>query len=339
MAFLDMGSPKVAVSSTLFQGLNLSEQRPLEIRVGSMSARVPSAEVESESGEPYSVGADRKVEATLGAGFLQWYQVVIDYQRKTLTLAPPGSIVPEGIGVPFRINETTGLIAIDAIIDGKSYAMTVDSGSAYSWVRQTTAQEWLTTHHSWERGVGAVGVSNMMMSGDGAENSGVLLRIPQINIGTLRLREAGVLAAGPGKGMGNSTLFDWYSTKNAVPVIGWIGGNVLKHFRLTIDYPHRMLYWVKQTAPDLHELDQVGLTLRAHAGEFFVSGIATKNGKPTVEAVNAGDRLLQVDQLPLKGANWGAVYAALHGSPDDVRMLVLNRAGTQFTVKAKVTAF
>lgn len=156
----------------------------------------------------------------------------------------------------------------------------------------------------------------------------------------MRLGNVGVLGAAVGKGAGGTlSLFDWYSTKNAVPVIGWIGGNVLKGFKLTIDYPNRRLYWLQQAASDLHELDQVGVTLRAHGGEYFVSAIASKNGRPTVLGVYAGDKLLQVDQLRLKHAHWGAIYAALHGTPGDVRRLLLDRAGTQVLVQAKVTAF
>jgi hypothetical protein len=49
--------------------------------------------------------------------------------------------------------------------------------------------------------------------------------------------------------------------------------------------------------------------------------------------------LLQVDQLQLQHANWGAIYAALHGTPGDVRRLLLDRAGSQVVVQAKVIAF
>ena len=45
--------------------------------------------------------------------------------------------------------------------------------------------------------VGAVGASNMMMSGDGPEASGILVRIPEIALGALRLENVGVLGAAP----------------------------------------------------------------------------------------------------------------------------------------------
>jgi hypothetical protein len=50
-------------------------------------------------------------------------------------------------------------------------------------------------------------------------------------------------------------FIDWYSKKNAVSVIGWLGGNVLQHFAITIDYPNKVSYWEPQRALDLRDLD------------------------------------------------------------------------------------
>jgi hypothetical protein len=238
------------------------------------------------------------------------------------------------------MKQETGLIAVDASIDGKPYSMTIDNGSAYTWFRQSAVRPWLAVHPDWQRGVGAVGVSNMRMSDDGAEASGILVRVPEIVLGPLKLPQVGVLAAGAGAGPSpNLNFFDWYSTKNALPVIGWFGGNVLENFRLTIDYPNHFIYWLKQSDPDLHELDQVGLTLKFDHGRYFVAAIATKNGKPTVGGVSSGDELLRIGELDTRTATWGAIYSALHGKPGETRALLLSRKGQQITVSAQVTAF
>jgi hypothetical protein len=338
--FVDMGSPSMTLTASLFKELRLDQNKPLLFRIGELGVEMPAEEVVSEPGEPYSIGSDLKVEGVLPAGILQRFQVVIDYQKQTLELAKPGITIPPGICVPFRINKKTGLIAVDASLDGKVYPITIDNGSAYTWVRQSTAKNWLDKHPEWERGVGAVGASNMMMSGDGTETSGLLLRIPQISLGSLVLKDVGVLAAGPGRTFsGNLDLFDWYSKKNAVPVIGWIGGNALKEFRLTIDYPNQMMYWLKQSDPDSHDLDQIGLTLRSDSGQFIVAAVAEKNGTPTVKGVSSGDRLVRVGALETQNASWGAIYNAMHGTPGETRMLVLERDGNRRNVVAKVTAF
>jgi len=325
------------LSEALFKELQLDRNKSLTFNVGGMPIQIDSKIVTSESWLPFQIGGNEEVEALLPAGVLQNYEVIIDYRQHTLTVAGPRSVKPQGFPVPIRINEKTGLIAVDATINGKIYPLTIDCGSGYTWLRKATVQEWLATHPDWRRGVGAVGVSNMRMADDGIEATGTIVRIPGIRLGTLELKNVGVLAIGPSRE--NWDLIEWYSEKNAMPVIGWLGGNVLRGFRITIDYPNRMSYWLAQSALDSHDLDQVGLTLESRSGEYFVAAIATKDGKATVEGVQAGDKLLKIDSLPTKGVTRSEILFALHGDPGDVRTLLLERNSRQFTVKAKITAF
>jgi hypothetical protein len=339
LAFVDMGSPSMVLTAGLFKELQLENGAALKFQIGNLPVNIPAKEVTADPSEPYSLGTALKVEAVLAAGAMQKYIVVLDYEHLTLTFAEPGTVTYRGIAVPFRINPKTGLIAVDALINGQSYPVTIDNGSAYSWFRQDTARPWLKAHPEWEHGVGAVGPANMMMSGEGTETAGILMRIPQVAIGPLVLKDLGVLAAGKGRGFTpNQDLFDWYSTKNAVPVIGWIGGNVLKSFQITIDYPNRKIYW-QRIAPDSYDLNQVGVTLKADGGNCIVAAIATKNGKATVEGTQPGDKLTLVDALELKNATWGQIYNALHGTPGLAKTLVIERDGKRITVRAPVTAF
>ena len=340
LAFVDMGSPRLTLRGSLLNELQLGRKGTLSFKIGDAVVQVPASDVVSDPRPPASVGADLKVEGTLPAAILQRYVVVIDYREHSFALAGPGTLEPRGIAVPFSINPATGLIVVQAFISGTPYALTIDNGSAYTWVRQTVAKEWVAAHPEWERGVGAVGPSNMMMSGDTTETEGTLVRIPEIAIGAVSLRDVGALAAGPTHLIpGYADFFDWYSEKNPVPVIGWIGGNVLKHFRLTLDYPKHTMYWQKQSDPDSHDLDQVGLTLRSDNGAFYVAAIATKNGSATVSGVLPGDELVRVGHLELSSATWGDVFRAMHGAPGQSRALVLDRHGETFKITAGVTRF
>ena len=336
-AFVDLGSQSTIISPSLFKELHLDQKKPLAFRVGEMEVSVDSSAVTSDPWLPYSIGNNRNVELLLPAGVMRKYQVVIDYAQRKLTLAPPGTLHPEGVRVPFRMNEETGLIAVDSKIDGKSYPITIDCGSAYTWLKKSTAQEWLGRHPTWERGTGAVGASNMRMADDGIEAAGTILRIPVIELGSLRLNEIGALAIGPGSKDGD--FIEWYSRKSPMPVIGWIGGNVLRGFRITIDYPNRQSYWLSQTALDPHDLDQVGITLEFKGGEYFVAAIAAQNGEPSVEGVQVGDKLLQVDALKLSTSTWDAIFSAMHGKPGNIRILRIERNGKPFKVQASIKAF
>ena len=124
-----------------------------------------------------------------------------------------------------------------------------------------------------------------------------------------------------------------------MPTIGWLGANVLHSFRLTIDYPKHVSYWSAQSALDPHDLDQVGLTLTYKHGSYFVAGIATQDGKSTVENVQVGDKLLQIGDMPTSTSSWGSVFTAMHGRPGESRTLYLERNGKKFTSRATVTRF
>jgi hypothetical protein len=337
LTFVDLGSPSTILSEALFKELQLDQKKPLTFNIGDMPVSVDSSAVTSDTWLPYSIGDDHRVEALLPASVMQKYQVVIDYRRRTLSLAQPGTLKPAGAPLPFRVNLKTGLIAVDASINGHAYPVTIDNGSAYTWFRKTTVQEWLAVHPDWERGTGAVGTSNMRMADDGIEATGTMVRIPEVQLGSLHLRQLGALAIGPSRS--NEDFIDWYSQKNPVPVIGWLGGNVLQGFRITIDYPNRMSYWLRQTELDPHDLDQVGLTLESKGGKYLVAAVATQNGKPTVEGVQVGDKLLQVGALHTDVATRGAIFSAMHGKPGEVRTLLLERDTKQITVQAKVAAF
>jgi hypothetical protein len=153
--------------------------------------------------------------------------------------------------------------------------------------------------------------------------------------------EAPPFPPAPGERKVQGNFFDWYSKKAPEPVIGWLGGNVLKGFRVMIDFPRHMTYWDRQSDLDPHDLDQVGVTLEKRDTEegYFVAGIAEKDGNQTVEGVRGGDKLIQVDDLRLSSATRGALLSALHGEPGTVRVLILERNGKQVTVSAKTNAF
>ena len=340
LAFVDMGSEFMEVRKDLYDDLQLRRRRSLSFRIGQLQIDVGQADVTRDDRPPSPLGSDLKVEATLPAKVLQRYRATLDYRSRTLTLASPGAARPDGVPVPIRVEAKTGLAVIDVSIDGRSYPLTIDNGSAYTWVRRSTASEWLRAHPDWMRGVGAVGPSNMMMAGDTTESAGMLLRLSALTIGPMVVKDAGALAAGPTTLLrGYADVFDWYSRKNPERVAGWIGGNVLKAFRLTIDYSGRMSYWVKQDEVDAHDLDQVGITLKRAGDRFIVTAIATRDGRPTVDGILPGDVLLRVDHRDLAGATLGAVYDALHGTPGATRTLTVERNGASMDVSVTVTRF
>ena len=353
LAFVDLGTPVLVLNQKLARDLPAHRGGPLRFRLGSLEMQVPPQQVQTSNGS-FFTGPDGRatvqVEAVLPGSVLKNYEVALDYGKRTLTVARRGALVPQGAAVPCRVNEKTGLIAVDASIGGQTYKFAVDPGSAYSWVSAGIAQDWAKAHPGWKRGRGAVGEANMQTRTGGAEARAIVLRLPEIRIGSLRLKQVG--AAGiemsappvppiPGGAKVEGTFFDWYSKKAPEPVIGWMGGNVLRAFRVTIDFAHHRTYWKQESNIDWHDLDQVGVTLetRDNTSGYFIAGIAEKNGKATVEGVEVGDKLLAIDGVAVANATRGAVFTALHGAPGTIHKLTLERNGKSLSARVPTTRF
>ena len=351
-AYVDLGTPLPVISDALYRELRVDQKMPLALRLGEIELRAAPALVQTDSA--FMTGPNGKrtvpVEAVLAGSQLKDYQVVLDYGQRSLTIARPGTLEPRGLAVPCRVNESTGLVSVSALIDGHLYAVALDPGSAYTWFKKETTQKWQRNHPQWERGTGAVGESNMQTRADGAEAGATILRLPEITLAGLHLTQIGALGITPHAPpfppvpraeRVEGDFFDWYSKKAPEPVIGWLGGNVLQGFRVMIDYPRHMTYWERERELDPHDLDQVGVTLETRDNEkgYFVAAVANKNGKPTMKGVRAGDRLVGIDSAPLEGRTRGALFSSLHGKPGDIRVLTLERHGREFTMRVPVSAF
>jgi hypothetical protein len=269
-------------------------------------------------------------EVHLPASALRQEHVVLDYPARRLTVARPGALRPRGVAVPCRINRTSGLFMIEATIDGEPVALGLDNGSAGTWVSTELTSGWQERHPEWRHVIGALGSANFW--GRDFETGGVLMRLPEVTIGPLRVRDVAVLGLG-------QRLFDWYSRKSAGKVAGFLGGNVLKRFRLEVDFVTEMTYWEAGTEANDHDLDIVGLTVRAEDGGYAVAGVVGVDGAPAVEGVEAGDRLIKVGALEVTGATMGAVVDSLRGHVGTTRTLVVERSDRRVTVQAKVMRF
>jgi hypothetical protein len=56
LAFVDMGSPSMSLTESLFKELNLDQGKNLVFRVGETSVQLPGKEVTGDADKPYPVG-------------------------------------------------------------------------------------------------------------------------------------------------------------------------------------------------------------------------------------------------------------------------------------------
>jgi hypothetical protein len=265
----------------------------------------------------------------LPARCLRRLHVVFDYPAQQLTVARSGVLIPRGTTVPCRVNLETGLVMVEATIDGDKVALGVDTGSAGTWVSDKLTTAWLVRHANWPHAVGAAGSTNFF--GFPFETQGTLLCLPAIAVGPLAIaQEIAVLGL-------DQSMFDWYSKKSAAPVAGFIGADLIALFRLEIDFPAGMSWWQPGPPPAVRDLDMIGITLSAEVdGSFTVAGVVTRDSRPVVDGVQPGDKLLGVDLLDATRASMGMVIDALRGKPGVIRTLRLQRAGKVIVIKAMV---
>jgi hypothetical protein len=270
-------------------------------------------------------------EGLLPGHVLERYQVVIDYGSQQFTLALPGTLKMTGIRLTTPVQRRSGFPRFEINISGKAYGFLLDCGAAYTMVSQAVLDDWAVAHPEWPRATGAVGAANMgLLTEDGL----VMTRVPEMQLGDVPLKAAGMVARPKG------TFENWMSPMMTAPIAGAVGGNVLRNYRVQIDYAENATYLEKINNSAINDPDAVGLILHPEAdGSFIVLGVAQKDGKPALEGVAKKDKLLKIEGVDISGKSMPEVLRALQGKAGEIRRLLLERDGKLVSVAAPVVRF
>jgi hypothetical protein len=344
--WVDTGEPRFSMSEALARdlGIDLSKLAdnpevppPAQVRISGMLLDFSGVET-LVGGAPAWMFNAMHNDGHLSSRVLQRYQVVFDYPAGLLTIAAPGTFEHRGARAPAAVDAKTGIVQIDAVVDGDSLSFALDMGASYSFADADVLERLLKRHPDLPRMKGAAGCANMWGWWPPDEQNAPVVRVPEIMWGGVRLSAVGLVGVA-GVQPGGPPLGAWYSRKTARPVNGFLGPNAFKAFRVEIDYAGGAVYFEKGAAPDdMHDMDLVGLTLRPEDdGSYSVLGVASKDGKPAVEGAEAGDKLIQIGDLETTGATMGTVVDALRGAPGDIRYLLLERGGNKFRIETRVT--
>jgi hypothetical protein len=219
------------------------------------------------------------------------------------------------------------MVQIPATVDGQQYSLALDSGAPYSMISTDVIKTWGARHTDWPQVVGAAGPASLLPP---RLLRAPMMRVPEIDWGGLRLKQVGVVGMDP-------EFVSWYSKKTAAPVIGFLSWNVLRAFRVTIDYPHSAVYFEKQGNIDSHDMDVVGLALaQSRSGGWAIVNVVQKDGHSTVDEALPGDKLLKVDGVNVTNLGLEQVIGALGGRPGVSHTLEVDRKGKILTLKATV---
>lgn len=334
-AYVDTGGGAVLLSAALAEQLGLKATGKPERSQGEALAptAVPALSI---GGKPVIVsGASAYIvtDATdtlshtdaqmmLPGRVLRQHVVVFNYPAHTFTLADPRNFKPDGTTVQATFGADMPVVQVS--IAGNTYHFLLDTGGQYCMISVAQLGAWEQEHPDWPRIAGAYGPANMLFGKFEVQLS--MLRIAALQWGPFRIDNAGAVS----RAVGNYERF--MSGVVGTPIIGSIGGNVLDHFKVTIDYPARKIYLAGPAHARDPALDMVGIMLEpALAGGYEVAGVA-----PGVRGINPGERLLTVDGHDVTRMPFSRVMDLLSGTPDNKRSLVLEHGTAQSTVEATI---
>ncbi len=263
-----------------------------------------------------SFDSRERVEGLLPGKALEPYQVVLDYPKQRFSIAPAGCIPHRGEQVPSPFVPASGHPGISVTINGAKYGLLLDTGSRATLARRDLLEHLSAVHPSWPHSVG------------GKE---FLLRVPEMMWGTFHIRNV-LLVSRPDATYSPSH----YETPE--PIAGALGGNVLRTFRVEIDYPHGETYLEQSAEEAGKDMNSAGLVLDIDtAHHLVVRAISTTAAALTKRNVRPGDEILEIEG---KRENpWTIIDAsnALGGTVGKRKQLVIRRGGKVLSTSVVVS--
>ena len=235
----------------------------------------------------------RRVEGLLGEDFMRRHVVTIDYARRTLRVFDPASFqIPAG-GVTIPIRLEYGLVVARGSITPAGQTpipcrFIIDTG-----VRTT-----LVLFHPFSRAHHLLGpqgsaISGTIGGGAGGETRGDLGRLAGMSIGSVTIARPTALCSRDTVGVFADRDPD-----------GIVGGELLRHYRVTFDYPHqRLILEPAAGAETAFDYDMSGMFLVGEGDDFSrITVKSVADHTPAREAgLERGDQIVAIDGRPAAG--------------------------------------
>ena len=133
------------------------------------------------------------------------------------------------------VHPETGIVQVDAVIDGDSLSLALDNGASYSFADAGPLERLFARLPGMPRLTGTTGCANMWGWWPPMEETLPVFRLPEVGLGSATLTDVGIVGVTDVFPNGY-TLGRIYSMKSARPVAGFLGPNAFIDFRVEIDY-------------------------------------------------------------------------------------------------------
>ena len=340
LCWFDTGGGSFVLTKPVVDALGLATTGPVESAEGSHYQPIATPRMYVDNAEIVLAGGaammsldgptiDPSVASPgfLPGRFLREHRVLLDYPAKRFGLDQP--LDAAAVGLSVQIDAHTAFPRIEVIIDGERQGLLLDSGASCTMLSQTFIDKLAAKHPDWKTVTGAYGPANMR--GTRAETDARMMRIPEIDLGGIVLRDVAAVSRRP------DTFERWMSNMMSAPIIGALGGNALRNLRLTIDYPRNAVGAVYADNPVAHEFDMVPLILQPTFKGYEISGIMAGAKLSVARDALVGKTLVAVDELPVGTKPIGSVLALLRGEPGSTRRLRVAGGNGSLAVEATVS--
>lgn len=327
LAWLDTGGGKVVLRRDVARLLRLKTvdgpvtedgQRflplePFTVTFGSTTVRVESRDALMLDADGFMPGVP--VDMLFPMRLLRDHAVTFDYPGKSFTID-----AQEFSGAVPLATSNAGYARIPVRIANEEFQMLLDTGASCTMLSRAVIDRLRAAHPRWRSVPGAYGDANML--GTALETNAESLLVPRMLVAGTELRDVMVVSRPEG------TFEKWMSQLTDAPVVGSLGGNALRNFALTIDYPNARAKFAYAGWDAGTHGPMVPLILEPQPDErYVITGVLDRPAYAPVRSRLLGAELVAVDGSPVRHSWMWQVHAMLRGTAGTSKRLSLARNG------------
>jgi hypothetical protein len=341
---VDTGAPIVLIDATAYPGLTFPNQPEVNatLTVGELT-------IDDVPVVPMSFGGGMDplhFAGLLGGSVMRQFEVRFDYANPNMAFrlgAPPMEMATDGVEVPGTTTSFTleggglgrvgdgGVVAFEATripvqveIEGTTHPFVLDSGASETTVRQSV----FTTL----TGDGRSQLSGLPIMTVMGSSSASATRVTTLTAGGQTVDNVVVMTIG-------DTLIDGLAMEVKHPVDGLLGGNFLRNFMVTIDYPGGVLHLQRYTTPPISdEFKRVGIELGiANGAHRYAAARVYPGTDAAAKMLSMGDEVVSVDGQALDSLDPNVADESLNGTPGSTKTIGLGNAATAGLSNTTVT--
>ncbi len=310
----DTGSPFTIVNAGLFPGVTLPQQTTVHVNIGVGELtfdQVPALQAVGGTMDQL------RLAGLFGANVMRQLSCTFNYRDKDLQLGV--GALPDGVetvtNVPFELSggglsELNGQIIsvpktripIIADIEGTKHRFILDTGASDVTLRTTVYQSLIAD--------GRPSIDDAPFSTVSGSGSANATRARSITLGGQTVTNIPVISF-------DDTIVDSISTELSQTIDGLFGGDFLREFLVTIDYPHGNVELRRYTTRDhiVDEFQRVGMWLDSSGPTSIVVAALHAGSDAQKHGVSKGDEILAIDGMDVSGLDLITADALLDGTP------------------------